>query len=71
MTRIRQVVDNAYAADPRISLFKQEDLRKKQEYKQGKRNVFKQKELEEEAVRYLLLYIPIYSKMYSEEKVLA
>ena len=50
MARIRLVVDTSYAMDPRIRLFKEEDLQKKLDYKQAKRNVFKQREKEEEMV---------------------
>jgi len=50
MTRIRQVVDNSYSCDPRLVLFKQEDIRKKMEIKEAKKKVHRQKQLEEENV---------------------
>ena len=50
MARIRQVVDNAYACDPRLVLFKQQDQRKKMEIKEAKRMVQRQRQIEEENV---------------------
>lgn len=55
MARIRQVVDNAYACDPRVEIFKQEDQRRKMEIKEAKRMVQRQRQMEEENVSSLLL----------------
>lgn len=48
VTRIRTLVDNAYACDPRIARFVQEEKAKKQAQKQAKRDAARQKVEEEE-----------------------
>ena len=50
MARIRTVVDNAYALDPRIARFKEEEAQKKLEKKLARQNAVKQKQLEEQKV---------------------
>jgi DnaJ homolog subfamily C member 2 len=47
VTRVRQLVDNAYACDPRIIKFKQEEKRRKEEEKQKRKDAQKQREEEE------------------------
>ncbi|XP_060574229.1 dnaJ homolog subfamily C member 2-like, partial [Ruditapes philippinarum] len=48
MTRIRQLVDNAYACDPRIQKFKDEEKEKKMAQKKAKQDAAKQRQEEEE-----------------------
>ncbi|KAL4217072.1 DnaJ (Hsp40) [Mactra antiquata] len=48
MTRIRQLVDNAYACDPRIQRFKDEEKEKKLAQKKAKQDAAKQRQEEEE-----------------------
>ncbi|CAG7721397.1 unnamed protein product [Allacma fusca] len=51
MSRIRNVVDNSYAVDPRISMFKEEDVQKKLEKKLARQNAVKLKQMEEQKIR--------------------
>jgi len=51
VTRIRTLVDNAYACDPRIARFVQEEKAKKQAQKQAKRDAARQVKEEEERKR--------------------
>ncbi|KAK3579078.1 hypothetical protein CHS0354_029938 [Potamilus streckersoni] len=51
MARIRQLVDNAYACDPRIRRFKEEEKEKKLAQKRAKEEVIRQKAEEEEKRR--------------------
>lgn len=46
MARIRQLVDNAYACDPRIVKFKQEEKRKKEEEKMKRKEAARKREEE-------------------------
>ncbi|RNA14164.1 subfamily C member [Brachionus plicatilis] len=46
MARIRQLVDNAYACDPRILKFKQEEKRKKEEEKERRKEAARLREAE-------------------------
>jgi len=48
--RIRSAVDNAYAADPRIVFFKEEQLRLKREKKDARKNAVREKEQAEAQV---------------------
>lgn len=48
MARIRQLVDNAYACDPRVQRFKDEEKEKKLAQKKAKQDAAKQKQEEEE-----------------------
>lgn len=50
MTRIRQLVDNAYACDPRILKFKQDEKKKKEDEKMKKREAARLREEEEQRV---------------------
>ena len=50
-TRLRQLVDNAYACDPRILKFKQDEKKKKEDEKLKRKEAAKQKEDEEKRVR--------------------
>jgi DnaJ family protein C protein 2 len=49
--RIRQLVDNAYACDPRIARFKQEEKDRKLAEKRAKQDAVKQKAEEEQKIR--------------------
>ncbi|KAL3853214.1 hypothetical protein ACJMK2_016771 [Sinanodonta woodiana] len=51
MARIRQLVDNAYACDPRIRRFKEEEKEKKLAQKRAKEEAMRQKAEEEEKKR--------------------
>ncbi|XP_041347493.1 dnaJ homolog subfamily C member 2-like [Gigantopelta aegis] len=51
VSRIRQLVDNAYACDPRIQRFKDEEKAKKLAQKQAKQDAARQRAEEEERVK--------------------
>uniref|UniRef100_T1JNI0 DnaJ homolog subfamily C member 2 n=1 Tax=Strigamia maritima TaxID=126957 RepID=T1JNI0_STRMM len=51
MTRIRQLVDNAYNSDPRIQKFKDDEKQKKLAYKKARQDAVKAKAAEEEKIR--------------------
>lgn len=50
MTRIRQLVDNAYACDPRVARFKEEEKNRKLAQKQAKKEAARLRAEEEEKV---------------------
>ncbi|ELU15603.1 hypothetical protein CAPTEDRAFT_190785, partial [Capitella teleta] len=54
-SRIRQLVDNAYACDMRIQRFKDEEKAKKQAIKQAKKDAIRAKQEEEERKRQAIL----------------
>lgn len=47
VARLRQLVDNAYACDPRIAKFKQDEKKKKEDEKNKRREAARQREAEE------------------------
>ncbi|XP_054153242.1 dnaJ homolog subfamily C member 2-like [Oppia nitens] len=51
MQRLRQLVDNAYQCDPRISKYKEEEKQRKLNQKLAKQEIIRQKQLEEERVK--------------------
>ncbi|CAH1784542.1 unnamed protein product [Owenia fusiformis] len=51
VVRIRTLVDNAYACDPRIQRFKDEEKRKKEELKKARKDAAKAKQEEEERMK--------------------
>ncbi|XP_048740508.2 dnaJ homolog subfamily C member 2-like isoform X2 [Ostrea edulis] len=51
MARIRQLVDNAYACDPRIIRYREEEKEKKEAQKRAKKEAARQKALEEERIK--------------------
>ncbi|XP_063848823.1 dnaJ homolog subfamily C member 2-like isoform X2 [Scylla paramamosain] len=51
MGRLRRLVDNAYACDPRIAKFKEEDKERRLAQKKAKAEAIRQKQEEEERVR--------------------
>ncbi len=54
--RIRQLVDNAYACDPRILKFKQDEKKKKEDEKMKKREAARLREEEQMRVRFFAFY---------------
>lgn len=53
MSRLRAIVDAAYACDPRILRFKEEDRQKKLDAKKAKQEAARARQEEEERVRIL------------------
>ena len=51
MQRIRQLVDNAYQCDPRVSRFKEDEKKRRQEQKQAKQASIKARKEEEERIQ--------------------
>lgn len=51
MSRLRSLVDAAYACDPRILRFKEEDKQKKLDVKKAKQDAARARQEEEERVR--------------------
>ena len=51
MQRIRQLVDNAYQCDPRVSRFKEDEKKRRQQQKQAKQASIKAKKEEEERIQ--------------------
>lgn len=51
MSRLRSLVDAAYACDPRILRFKEEDKQKKLDDKKAKQDAVRARKEEEERVR--------------------
>ncbi|OTF76191.1 dnaJ-like protein subfamily C member 2-like protein, partial [Euroglyphus maynei] len=51
MQRIRQLVDNAYQCDPRVSRFKEDEKKRRQQQKQAKQASIKAKKDEEERIQ--------------------
>lgn len=49
--RIRQLVDNAYACDPRVIRYREEEKEKKEAQKRAKKEAARQKALEEERIK--------------------
>ena len=52
MSRLRSLVDAAYACDPRIQRFKEEDRQKKLDAKKAKQDAVRARQEAEERVRY-------------------
>lgn len=50
MSRLRSLVDAAYACDPRIQRFKEEDKQKKLDAKKAKQDAVRARQEEEERV---------------------
>ncbi|XP_052279766.1 dnaJ homolog subfamily C member 2-like isoform X16 [Dreissena polymorpha] len=68
MTRIRQIVDNAYACDPRIARFKEEEKEKKASQKRAKQDAARQKQEEEDRKKREVEEVERKKKQEEEEK---